>query len=336
MKRILFFFAIFVVVVGAVGLGIWNYVNAPYRGDTATWVYVPEGTSLAVLTDTLRSALGKRVAGSVMAAFKVVASDSIDPHGAYLIQPGDRAKDIARRLVRRRQTPVRVTFNNIRTREQLAERISSAMEFSAEEFSAAMSEILPGSGFKPPEFLAAFMPDTYEFYWTESPRRVVRKLLEHRNKFWTDKRRTEASALGLTAVKVAILCSIAEEETNNRSERATVGRLYLNRLRRGMKLQADPTVKYAVGDFSIRRILGKHLRTESPYNTYKVAGLPPGPIRMPERQTIEDFLAAPDNNYLYMCAKEDFSGLHNFSHDFATHQANARRYQQALNARGIK
>ena len=142
--------------------------------------------------------------------------------------------------------------------------------------------------------------------------------------------------MGLTPVKVAIICSIAEEETNKRDERATVGRLYINRLRAGMKLQADPTVKFAIGDFALRRILNKHLQVDSPYNTYKVAGLPPGPIRMPERRTMADFLAEPDNNYLYMCAKEDFSGRHNFARDYATHQANARRYQQALNKRGIK
>ena len=177
---------------------------------------------------------------------------------------------------------------------------------------------------------------SYEFYWTATADDVVARLLAERNNFWSDERRSEAAALGLTPVKVAIICSIAEEETNKRDERATVGRLYLNRLRAGMKLQADPTVKFALGDFALRRILNKHLQVNSPYNTYKVTGLPPGPIRMPERRTMADFLAEPDNNYLYMCAKEDFSGRHNFARDYATHQANARRYQQALNQRGIK
>lgn len=336
MKKILIFAAIIAAIVCAVGLGVWTYVNAPYGGSEPVWVYVPAWTGREALADTLRSALGEKTAGRVLAAFNVAAKDSADAHGAYLIKPGDRAKDIARRLVRRRQTPVRVTFNNIRTREQLAERVASAMEFSTGDFQEAMARELPAAGFRPDEFLAAFLPDTYEFYWTAPAGQVVEKLLDHRNSFWTDSRRAEAAALGLTPVKVAIICSIAEEETNNREERATVGRLYLNRVRSGMKLQADPTVKYAVGDFSLRRILGKHLQTDSPYNTYRINGLPPGPVRMPERRTMEDFLAAPDNNYLYMCAKEDFSGRHNFAHDFATHKANARRYQQALNARGIK
>lgn len=336
MKKILIISAIVVLTLLIAGYGAWRYVLSPFSGESSVWIYVPKGTDRAALTDTLRSSLGSKTAARVMAAYKVYANDSADAHGAYLIKPGDRAKDIARRLVNHRQTPVRVTFNNIRTREQLAERVASVMEFSPSDFSAAMSSVLPGAGFKQEEFLAAFLPDTYEFYWTAPAEDVVTRLLAERNSFWNDERRSEASALGLSPVKVAILCSIAEEETNNREERATVARLYLNRVRTGMKLQADPTVKYAVGDFGLRRILGKHLQVDSPYNTYKVNGLPPGPIRMPERRTMEDFLNAPDNNYLYMCAKEDFSGRHNFARDFATHKANARRYQQALNARGIK
>lgn len=335
MKKLTIISVLLVFAVCGIGFWLWNYVNSAYMGEEVR-IYVPAGTSRAALADTLKSTLGESMAGRVMAAYKVAAKDSTDSHGSYVVRPGDRAKEIARRLVRRRQTPVKMTFNNIRTRRQLEERISAPMEFSADEFGAAMDRILPGAGFKPAEFTAAFLPDSYEFYWTESADEVVNRLLKHRNDFWTDERRAKAAALGLTPVKVAIICSIAEEETNNKAERAKVGRLYLNRVRKGMKLQADPTVKFAVGDFGLRRILNKHLQVNSPYNTYKVSGLPPGPIRMPEKRTMEDFLAEPDNNYLYMCAKEDFSGRHNFACDYATHQANARRYQKALNARGIK
>ncbi len=336
MKKILVISIIIAFTLLIAGFGMWRYMLSPFSGESSVWIYVPKGTDRTALADTLRSSLGERTSARVMAVYRVFADDSTDSHGAYLVKPGDRAKDIARRLVNRRQTPVRVTFNNIRTRGQLAARVASAMDFTPADFDDAMKEVLPGAGFGQEEYLAAFLPDTYEFYWTTPAEEVVTRLLAERNKFWNDERRTKAAALGLSPVKVAILCSIAEEETNNREERATVARLYLNRVRSGMKLQADPTVKYAVGDFTLRRILGKHLQVDSPYNTYKVNGLPPGPIRMPERRTMEDFLNAPDNNYLYMCAKEDFSGRHNFARDFATHKANARRYQQALNARGIK
>ncbi len=336
MKKTLLILTIILVVAAAGAFFVWNYVNAPFRGAEPAWVYVPKGTDREALGEILRGSLGDRTAGRVMLAFNAAAKDSTDAHGAYLISPGDRAKDIARRLVRRRQTPVKVTFNNIRTRPQLSERIAEAMEFTPADFEAAMTSLLPDAGFKPAEFVAAFLPDTYEFYWTDPAEKVVERLLKYRNDFWTDERRAQAAALGLNPVKVATICSIAEEETNNRAERAKVGRLYLNRVRKGMKLQADPTVKYAVGDFSLRRILSKHLATDSPYNTYKINGLPPGPIRIPERRTMEDFLNEPDNDYLYMCAKSDFSGTHEFARDFATHKANARRYQQALNKRGIK
>lgn len=327
--------ALLALLAGGIGLYLWRYVTSSYSGHPV-WVYVPAGTSREALSDTLRSRLGDHMADRIMTAYKVAAKDSADAHGAYLIKPGDNAKDIARRLVRRRQTPVKLTFNNLRTSEQLAERIAGQMEFSAGDFQAAMADILPGAGFKREEFIAAFFPDTYEFYWTTSPAETVNRLLKYRNDFWNDSRRAQAAALGLTPVKVHTICSIAEDETNKRDERPTIARLYLNRVRKGMKLQADPTVKFAVGDFSLRRILNKHLQTESPYNTYKVQGLPPGPIRIVERRTIEDFLAAPNNDYLYMCAKEDFSGRHNFTRDYQTHLANARRYQSELNKRKIK
>ncbi len=334
-KKILIAVAAVVVLLGGLGLYLWRYVNSTYTGEP-TWVYIPRATDRAALADTLSSRLGEHMSARIMAAYKVGAKDSADAYGAYLIEPGESAKDIARRLVRRRQTPIRLTFNNIRLTDQLAERIAAQMDFSPADFSAAMAEILPAHGFKPEEYIAAFFPDTYEIYWTATPEETVNKLLKYRNDFWNDSRRAQASALGLTPVKVHTICSIAEEETNKRDERPTVARLYLNRVRKGMKLQADPTVKFALGDFALRRILNTHLQTNSPYNTYKVNGLPPGPIRMAERQTIEDFLAAPDNDYLYMCAKEDFSGRHNFARDYNTHLANARRYQAELNRRNIK
>lgn len=334
-KIICLIIAVAALIGGGIGLYLWRYVHAPYSGEPV-WVYIPASTNRDALADTLRSRLGDGMADRIMTAYKVAEKDYSDPHGAYLIQPGETPKEIARRLIRRRQTPVKVTFNNLRTTDQLAQRIAEQMDFTPEEFQDAMTEVLPAAGFKRDEFIAAFFPDTYEFYWTTPAAETVTSLLKYRNDFWNDSRRAQASALGLTPVKVHTICSIAEEETNARDERPTVGRLYLNRLRKGMKLQADPTVKFAVGDFSLRRILNKHLQVKSSYNTYIVAGLPPGPIRMVERRTIEDFLAAPDNDYLYMCAKEDFSGHHNFARDYQTHLANARRYQQELNKRNIK
>ncbi len=165
---------------------------------------------------------------------------------------------------------------------------------------------------------------------------MVRRLLDYRNRFWSKERRSKAASLGLTPSQVATIASIVEEETAKADEKPKVARLYLNRLKKGIKLQADPTVKFATGDFTLRRITGKHLAIESPYNTYKVNGLPPGPIRIPAAATIDAVLNAPKHDYIYMCAKEDFSGYHNFASDYATHMANARRYQAELNRRGIR
>lgn len=334
MKKKFYIICILVIICAGAGLYLWRYVTSPYEGEPI-WVYVPAGTSRAGLDSILSSKLGDHMASRIMTAYKVAAKDSTDAHGAYFITPGDKAKDIARRLVRRRQTPINLTFNNLRTIDQLTEKIAGQMEFSESDFKSAIAAVLPEAGFKPEEYIAAFFPDTYEFYWTTPAEETVRRLLQYRNDFWNDERRAKVAAMGLSPVKIHTICSIAEEETNKRDERPTVGRLYLNRVRKGMKLQADPTVKFAVGDFSLRRILNKHLKTPSRYNTYLHPGLPPGPIRIVERQTIEDFLAAPDNDYLYMCAKEDFSGYHNFARDYQTHLANARHYQAELNKRNI-
>lgn len=161
-------------------------------------------------------------------------------------------------------------------------------------------------------------------------------MMNERRNFWNESRKAKAEAIGLTIEEVMTLASIVDEETNNDAEKPIVAGLYINRLKRGMLLQADPTVKYALGDFGRRRILNADLATESPYNTYKYKGLPPGPIRIASVQGIESVLNYQKHNYIYMCAKEDFSGTHNFATTLAQHNANARRYQQALNKRNIK
>ena len=244
--------------------------------------------------------------------------------------------DIARALKTGSQTPIRVTFNNIRLYPDFIARISDQMDFSGIEFKEACDSILPQHGFDKYNFIGAFIPDTYEFYWLTDPNKTVNRLLNYYDRFWNDERKAKAKALNLSPQQVTTLASIVEEETNSAEERPIVARLYLNRLQKGMKLQADPTVKYAVGDFSLRRILNKHLQTQSPYNTYIAEGLPPGPIRMPAPSTIDAVLNAPQNSYLYMCAREDFSGRHNFATTLEQHNANAARYRAALNARGIK
>lgn len=324
------------IMAGAFGFFTWKYINSTFNGPEACWLYLPKHTDRQAMADSLTSVLGVETGSRVYKIYCAAVNDSTNCSGAYLIQPGTTVKEIARTLAARRQTPVQVKFNNLRTMRQLADRVASQLDFSAEEFLAACDSILPAAGFKGgEEYPAAFLPDTYELYWTASPETTVKKMLDARNRFWTDERRAQAKRLGLTPVQTATLASIAEEETNDAEERATVARLYINRLNIGMPLQADPTVKFAVGDFALKRIKGNHLKTESPYNTYKHNGLPPGPIRIPEKATLRAVLDAPSHNYLYMCARPDNSGLHNFAKDLATHNKNAKAYRRYLDSLGL-
>lgn len=314
-----------------------GFVFIPYSGKDgkSEWIYIPKGISTAAVRDSMKNALGSSMGNRVYVIWKLLGGNSEVSQGAYKVSGGQSALNISKRIARGHQSPVEVRFNGTRTMKQLSERIASQLQCTPDEFLRACEEVLPDSGFSRQNFPAAFIPDSYEFYWSAAPANVVKRLLDYRNRFWDKERKAKAKELNLTPAQVATVASIVEEETAKADEKPKVARLYLNRLKKGIKLQADPTVKFASGNFSLRRITGKHLAIESPYNTYKVNGLPPGPIRIPAGSTIDAVLNAPQHDYIYMCAKEDFSGYHNFASDYSTHMANARRYQAELNRRGI-
>jgi UPF0755 protein len=327
---------VIVVVLAVIGFTAYNAAFKRYSGDEPCRIYIPHNSSKQAVSDTLRTRLGDSFGGAVYRLWSTWADDTTAACGSYVITPGDRSYTIANSLCHGRQTPVKVTFNNVRLLSELAERVSKNMEWGTDDFLATLDTVLPARGYEvKAEYIAAFVPDTYEFYWNENPGKVVNKLADERDKFWTDERRAQAKKMGLTPVQVATVASIAEEETGHADERGKVARLYLNRLDINMKLQADPTVKYAVGDFSLRRITGAHTSVQSPYNTYAVNGLPPGPIRLVERATLDAVLNAPQHDFLYMCASSKFNGYHDFARDYATHMTNARAYQAELNRRNI-
>ena len=335
-KKIILGSAAALIVIAAVaGLYFYRYVSQPFEGEKVR-VRIPAAATAVDLRDSLVSALGDGYGSAVYRLWGLQGGEVAAAHGSYVVDPGASALSVSRRIAHGRQSPVNVTFNNVRTLDALARRIASRMEFDADAFVAACDSVLPPMGFKSAQYPAAFLPDTYQFYWTDEAADVVARIAGVRNDFWNDSRRARAKAIGLTPVEVATVASIVEEETAKSDERPLVARLYLNRLNKGMKLQADPTVKFAIGDFSLRRLYNKHLTVDSPYNTYRNAGLPPGPIRIVERASIDAVLNAPVHDYIYMCAKEDFSGYHNFTADYAGHQANARRYRAALDKRNIK
>jgi UPF0755 protein len=230
------------------------------------------------------------------------------------------------------QVPVRITFNNVRLIAELGPRITKNTSVTPEEFDEAVDRFVKSNteGFDKENILCMFIPNTYEVYFNITADELVERMHEEYEKFWTDERKQKAQELGLTPIEVTILASIVRAEASKEAEAPTIAGLYLNRLKKDMALQADPTLVFAVGDFSLKRVLNVHKEVDSPYNTYTHTGLPPGPINMPGITFIDAVLNAEKHNYIYMCAKEDFSGAHNFATNLTDHSKNAAKYQRAL------
>jgi UPF0755 protein len=244
---------------------------------------------------------------------------------------------LVRKLRSGQQTPVRVTFNTIRTQEDLAEKISANLEVSKEQFLELLQDsvYIRKFGFEEETIMSVFIPNTYEFWWDTSAEELFERMHKEYQIFWTDARKQKAQDLGLSQQEVSTLASIVQAESQKSDERPKIAGVYLNRLRIGMPLQADPTLVFAAGDFSIKRLTAKQMAIDSPYNTYKYAGLPPGPINLPDINSLDAVLNYEKHSYLYFCAKEDFSGYHSFAVGYDEHLSNARRYQRALNAANI-
>ena len=258
--------------------------------------------------------------------------------GNYTIRPKMSNYQLVRMLRAGQHHPVTFSFNNIRTLNQFIERASKVMFFDDKELAAVLFD---ASFLKPYDLTVLtcpqiFIPDSYEFYYDITPEEFVDKFYRIYRQFWNDRRLKQADSIGLTPLEVTTLASIVEEENFRPQEKAIIAGLYINRLHKNMLLQSDPTVKFALRDFTRQRVLNSDLQVDSPYNTYKYKGLPPGPIRFPEASTIDSVLHYTHHNYLYMCAKEDFSGYHNFTSSAAVHAQNARRYRKALDQRNIK
>ena len=258
--------------------------------------------------------------------------------GCYKITPSMSNNSIVNMLRSGNQEPVRLTFNNIRTKKAFAKKIAGQLEITEEEILNLLtdSRFTDQYHFDTNTILTMFIPNTYEVWWNISAENFMERMFNEYNKFWNQNRCQKAAELQMSKAEVAILASIVEEENHLADEQPVIAGLYINRLRKGMLLQADPTLKYALNDFTIQRILNKDKEIASPYNTYKYQGLPPGPIRIPSIQAIDAVLNYAHHDYLYMCAKEDFSGRHNFAKTNAQHERNAAKYRHALNQRGIK
>lgn len=254
--------------------------------------------------------------------------------GRYVLKPDLTANQLINLLKSGSQTPINITYNNIRFVDELASVVSGKLEFSEQDLLDALinPETATKYGFDKKNFVSMFLPNTYEFYWNTSPDEFLARMKREYNLFWNEERLGKAKKLGLSRQEVSILASIVQKETNKRDEMDIIAGVYLNRLERNIKLQADPTVVFAIGDFTITRVLNRHLEYESPYNTYKNFGLPPGPICMPEPITIDKVLNPKDHQYIFMCARPDFSGYHAFARTNREHEINRRAYHRFLNS----
>ena len=252
--------------------------------------------------------------------------------GHYLVNHGMSNNQLVNMLRGGLQTPVKVTFNNLRTVAQLAGRIGEQLEADSIDIMNLLNnrDTLQALGFTLQTLPAMFLPNTYEFYWNTDADKFVRKMKREYDRFWTDEKKQQARSITLSPVEVSILASIVDKETNKTDEMPRIAGVYLNRLKAGWLLQADPTLVFAVGDFELKRVLNVHKEVESPYNTYKYTGLPPGPICIPSLASINAVLHAEKHNFYYFCAKDDFSGYHNFAKTLTEHNRNAERYQHAL------
>lgn len=332
---------LFFLILLLVTAGIWTYrlVLAPnFELGKVTYVYVNERKDFDDLCRQLEDSADCRHIGSFRQLAGMLKYPARMYTGRYAVEPGMNNLTLLNNLRRGHQAATRITFNNIRFKKDLAERLSGQLMIGKDELLHLLDDSVycDSLGFTTETILTLFIPNTYEVYWNISAEKLMRRMVREYKAFWNETRLAKAKEIGLTPTEVSILASIVEEETAATDEYPIVAGLYINRLHRGIPLQADPTVKYAVGDFSLQRILFEHLEVDSPYNTYTHTGLPPGPLRIPTIKSMDAVLNYMKHNYLYMCAKEDFSGRHNFAVTLAEHNRNADRYRAELNRRKIR
>lgn len=311
--------------------GVWQYYGASAVKRDAV-VLVPTGSDFGQLMDSLHGGDLLRNEALFRAMARAKGLDKRVCSGRYELKQGMGYSEVINRIQAGLQSPVRITFHNVRTFDRLAGLLSRQIELDSMTLMQAFTDdsVVAAYGYTPQTFMAMFIPNTYEVYWNCSVDDLLQRMKRESDRFWSS-RDTRLARCGLTRNEAITLASIVYEETKRQSEMPVVAGVYINRLRRGMPLQADPTVKFAMGDFSLRRILHKHLEVDSPYNTYRVSGLPPGPICMPSIAAIDAVLDYQEHDYLYFCAKEDLSGAHNFARTLAEHNRNARAYAAALN-----
>lgn len=344
MTRKILVFLFSLIIVGGLVFGFlfrhWIWGSNIKAGMEDYEFFVPTGSSAADVYEKLKEGQWLEDEKSYRWVAKAMHYDKDKvPPGKYTLHAGMSNRNLVSILRAGQQTPVNITFNNVRYVEELAGKIAQYIEEDSLSIVKLLQdpEICAQRGLDTNTIMTLFIPNTYEFFWNTNAIQLIRRMEKEHAKFWAAENRLQkAEALGLEPQEVFTLASIVEKETLFNSEKSRVAGVYLNRLKKGMLLQADPTVVYAVGDFTIRRVLNKHLEVESPYNTYKNHGLPPGPICMPDIGTIDAVLNAEEHEYLFFCAKPETNGKHSFAKTLRGHMKNARAYQNWLRSRSIR
>jgi len=329
-----------IIVVALACTGIFYYLRffGPNVTASQKYLYIHTGATYADVYDSIKAkGMVKDTTTFNWAAYNMKYVTHVKP-GRYRLKDGMSNRAFIRMLQLGEQEPVTVNFHNIRLKDQFAGFMGRKLESDSASILRLLDSTgyLAEQGFTPDNVYVMVMPDSYQMNWNTSPEKLFTKLKTHYDNFWTAEKKQEAAAIGLNPIQVSILASIVDAEAVYDDEMPTIAGLYLNRLHKGMKLEADPTVIFAVHDFNIHRVLNKYLIVNSPYNTYQHTGLPPGPIMMPSVNAVNAVLHYQKSDYIYMVAKDDFSNRHNFATNVAEHQANARKFQEALNKRHIK
>lgn len=320
-----------------IGRAVWNAnVSLPEEYKV---LYIPTGSSY----ETVEKMLKDSSILDDIASFRRVAGimkynrDNVPP-GKYRILSGMSNRELIKMLRSGDQAPQEVVLNNVRNLEEMAGKASRYFETDSLTFLRYLSdpEIFRPLGYTRENFISMFIPNTYHMFWTDKPEKFVKRMKKEFDKFWTEDKIARVKKNNLNLIDAYTVASIVEKESIYDPEKPTIAGVYINRLKTGEKLQADPTVVFAVGDFSIQRVLYSHLEKDSPYNTYKYAGLPPGPICMPSLSSLNAVINAENHNYMFFCAKPDNTGQHAFAVDYAGHQKNAEAFAQWLNKLNIK
>ncbi len=335
-----YFFPVCIGVVVVMLIGFIAYcLFYPMNGnDKSVYIYIDGDDTIDSISTKLSADCHSSGVQTVMTLSRHCGYTDNIRTGRYEVTPSMGALQLFLHLRNGQQAPIMFTVPSVRTTQRFAHEVAKRLMMSEKELLAILESNDSLSRYDQDTFtvMSMLIPETYEMYWNISPAKFMERMKLECQDFWGRDRTEKALSLGLTPLEVSTLASIVEEETANNEEKPNVAGMYYNRLRADMPLQADPTVKYALKQFELRRIYNNMLRIDSPYNTYVHTGLPPGPIRIPTVASIDAVLNLNHHDYYYMCAKEDFSGTHNFARTYAEHLQNAARYTAALNARGVK